>query len=223
MHKTLWTVFYFELLLLWRRSQEWLYPIAFFLIVISFLPFAFSPDPTLLRQLIPGGIWLAALFASILSVETIFQADLEEGSLEQWALSPTPLAFLTLAKLTAHWISSTLPLIIITPLIGWLFQLSTQSILILCISLLLGTPILLLLGSFGVALTLGLRQQGMMLGLLILPLAAPVLIFGVNMVLQAQAGFSVTGPLAFLGGLFIITSVSLPIAIAAALRVSLDD
>lgn len=223
MFKTLWTVFYFELLLLWRRSQEWLYPIAFFLIVICMLPFAFSPDPAVLRQLIPGGIWLAALFASILSVETVFQADLEEGSLEQWALSPTPLAFLMLGKLTAHWISTALPLIILTPFIGWLFQLPPNAIATLCMSLFFGTPILLLLGSFGVALTLGLRQQGVMMSLLILPLSAPVLIFGVNMVLQAQAGFAVSGPLALLAGLYVIAIIALPVATAAALRVSLDD
>ena len=223
MFKTLCMVFYFELLLLWRRSQEWLYPITFFIIVICLLPFAFSPDPVILQQLLPGGVWLAALFASILSAETIFHADLEEGSLEQWALSPTPLAFLMLAKLSAHWISTALPLIVLTPFIGGLFQLPLHAIVILCASLFFGTPVLILLGSFGVSLTLGLRQQGVMLGLLILPLATPVLIFGVNMVLQAQAGFSVAGPLALLASLCVIAIISLPIAIASALRVSLDD
>jgi heme exporter protein B len=223
MLKVLWTVFYFELLLLWRRSHEWLYPIAFFVIVISLFPFAFSPDPALLQTLIPGGIWIAALFASILSVETIFQTDMEEGSLEQWMLSPVPLAFLMLAKLTAHWLSTALPLIILTPFIGWIFQLPVNAVLILTVSLLLGTPILTLLGSFGVALTLGLRQQGVMLGLLILPLCAPVLIFGVNMVLQAQAGFSAAGPLLMLAGILMLGIVGLPFATSLALRVGLDD
>jgi heme exporter protein B len=223
MLKTLTTVFYFEILLLWRRSQEWLYPIAFFVIVISLFPFAFSPDPALLKMLIPGGVWIAALFASLLSIETIFHADLEEGSLEQWMLSSVPLAFLTLAKLAAHWITTALPLIILTPFIGWMFQLPAHATMILTASLLLGTPILTLLGSFGVALTLGLRQQGVMMSLLILPLSAPVLIFGVNMVLQAEAGFSAAGPLALMAGLLVIALIGIPFAAAAALRVGLDD
>lgn len=223
MLKTLWIVFYYELLLLWRRSQEWLYPVAFFLIVISLFPFAFSPDPALLQTLIPGGIWIAALFASILSIETVFHADMEEGSLEQWMLSPVPLAFLLIAKLCAHWLSTALPLILLTPLIGWLFQLPLHAVIILTASLLLGTPILTLLGSFGVALTSGLRQQGVMLGLLILPLSAPVLIFGVNMVLQSQAGFSATGPLLMLGGMLVLSIIGIPFAAAMSLRVGLDD
>lgn len=223
MLKTLWTVFYFELLLLWRRSHEWLYPLAFFVIVISLFPFAFSPDPLLLQTMIPGGVWIAALFASILSVETIFHADMEEGSLEQWMLSPIPLPFLTLAKLAAHWLTTALPLIILTPFIGWIFKLSTDTIIILAASLLLGTPILTLIGSFGVALTLGLRQQGVMMSLLILPLSAPVLIFGVNMVLQSAAGFSAAGPLAMLAGLLTIAVIGIPFAASAALRVGLDD
>lgn len=223
MLKTLRTVFYYELLLLWRRAQEWLYPIAFFVIVVSLFPFAFSPDPVLLQTLIPGGIWIAALFASILSIETLFHADMEEGYLEQWLLSPVPLPFLTLTKLCAHWITTMLPLILLTPLLGWLFQLSNDAIFILTISLLLGTPILTLLGSFGVALTLGLRQQGVMMSLLILPLSAPVIIFGVNMVLQTQAGFSVAGPMALLAGLFMLAVVGVPFAAAAALKIGVDD
>ncbi len=223
MLKTLRMVFYFELLLLWRRSHEWLYPLAFFVIVISLFPFAFSPDPEILKTLIPGGIWIAALFASILSVETIFHADMEEGSMEQWLLSPTPLAFLTLAKLAAHWVTTAVPLILLTPLLGWLFQLPMQSTLILAASLLLGTPILTLLGSFGVALTLGLRQQGVMLALLILPLSAPVLIFGVNMVLQSQAGFSAAGPLLLLAAILMISIIGIPFATASALRIGFDD
>lgn len=217
------TVFYFELLLLWRRAQEWLYPIAFFVIVISLFPFAFSPDPALLRTLIPGGMWIAALFASILSIETLFHADMEEGSLEQWMLSSVPLPFLALTKIIAHWMTTMLPLILLTPLIGWLFQLSADTIAILTASLLLGTPILTLLGSLGVSLTLGLRQQGVMMSLLILPLSAPVIIFGVNMTLQSQAGFSATGPLALLGGLLVIAIVGIPFAAAAALKIGMDD
>lgn len=223
MLKTLSTLFYFELLLLWRRPQEWLYPIAFFVMVISLFPFAFSPDPTILQTLFPGAIWIAALFASLLSAESIFLAEIEEGSLEQWLLSPLPLTLLTLVKLFAHWLCAALPLILLTPLIGMLLQLSPHAILVLTTSLLLGTPILTLLCSFGVALTAGFRQQGVMLSLLILPLASPVLIFGVNMVLQSEAGFSAAGPLLLLGGLLVLALIGIPFATAAALRVGLDD
>lgn len=219
----LWTVFYVEMLLLWRRAQEWCYPIAFFIIVVSLFPFAFSPDPALLKTLIPGGIWIAALFANILSIETLFHADMEEGSLEQYLLSSVPLPFLTLTKLIAHWVTTILPLIILTPFIGWLFQLSGETIAILTASLLLGTPILTLLGCLGVSLTLGLRQQGVMMSLLILPLSAPVIIFGVNVVLQSQAGFSAAGPLALLAGLLVIAVVGIPFAAAAALKIGMDD
>lgn len=223
MLKTLAMIFRFELLLLWRRAQEWLYPLAFFIIVICLFPFAFSPDQQTLKTLMPGGIWIAALFANILSIETIFQADMEEGVIEQWLLSPIPLPFLTLAKLSAHWIVTATPLILLTPLIGWLLQIPPTAIMILTASLLLGTPILTLLGSFGVALTLGFRQQGVMISLLILPLSLPVLIFGVNMVLQAEAGFSASGPLLMLGGLLVLCLMGIPVAAAAALRVGLDD
>jgi heme exporter protein B len=220
---TLRTVFYFELLLLWRRAQEWLYPLAFFVIVIAMFPFAFSPDPLLLQTLIPGGVWIAALFACILSAETMFHADMEEGSLEQWLLSSEPLAFLLLAKFTAHWLCTALPLILLTPVIGALLQLPAHAVMILTMSLLLGTPILTLLCSLGVTLTLGLRQQGVIMSLLILPLATPVLIFGVNMVLQTQSGFSAAGPLALLAGIFMLAVTGIPFAAAAALKIGLDD
>lgn len=223
MLKALWFVFYVELLLRLRRSSEWLYPLGFFLIVISLFPFALTPDPLFLQKYVPGCIWIAALLASLLSVEHVFFADMEEGNLEQLLLSQIPLPFLMLAKLSAQWIVSELPLVLLTPLLGVLFHLSLSTILILMISLLLGTPILTLLGSLGVALTLGLRQQGVLLGLLLLPLITPVLIFGVNIVQQSQAGFSIVGPLAFLAGISVFAITLLPSAIAATLRVSLDD
>jgi heme exporter protein B len=223
MLKTAWFVFYIEVVLLWRRSQEWLYPLGFFVIVISLFPLAFTPDPAFLQKYIPGCVWIAALLASLLSVETIFYTDIEDGNIEQLLLSQTPLTLLMFAKLCAQWSVTQLPLIILTPLLGLMFHLSFSVILALCLSLLLGTPILTLLGSLGVALTLGLRQQGVLLGLLILPLVTPVLIFGVNIVQQVQAGFSMTGPLAFLAGLTVFALTLLPWTMAAALRISLDD
>jgi heme exporter protein B len=217
------SVFYTELLLLLRRSHEWLYSLGFFIIVINLFPLAVTPDPILLQKIMPGCIWIAALLASLLSLQPLFSTDLEDGNLEQWLLSQVPLTLLMFAKLSAQWLVTELPLILLTPLLGNLFHLSEMAVFALCCSLLLGTPILLLIGSLGVALTLGLRQQGVLLSLLILPLVVPVLIFGVITVQQAQAGLSVAGPLAFLAGLSLLTITLLPWAIAATLRISLDD
>jgi len=223
MLKTLIHIFYAELILLWRRSHEWIYPLGFFVIVISLFPLAFSPDPLFLEKIIPGGIWIAALLASLLSITNVFFADLEDGALEQLLLSRIPLAFILLAKFIAQWLLTQLPLILLTPLLGVLFHLSAFTIFSLCMSLLLGTPVLTLMGSFTVALTLGLRQQGALLGLIMLPLVIPVLIFGVNIVQQAQAGFAIIGPLSFLAGLSLFAMTVLPVTIAATIRVGMDE
>jgi len=223
MLKIAWYIFHAELILLWRRSQEWLYPLAFFVIVISLFPLAFTPDPAFLQKYIPGCIWIAALFASILSIENVFSSDLEEGYLEQLMLSQVPLTMSLSAKFCAQWLATQLPLILLTPVLGIFFHLSGSTIFAIYISLILGTPILILLGSLGVALTLGLRQQGVLLGLLILPLVTPVLIVGVNIAQQTQAMLPIAGPLAFLAGLSVLAVTFLPWTIAATLRVSLDD
>lgn len=223
MMKAAWFLFYTELVLLLRRSQEWLYSVGFFVIVISLFPLAFTPDPAFLQKYVPGCIWIAALLASLLAVENVFYTDLEDGNLEQLVLSQTPLTMIVIAKMCAQWIVTELPLILLTPILGVMFHLSASTIAALCASLLIGTPILTLIGSLGVALTLGLRQQGMLLGLLMLPLVTPVLIFGVNIVQQEQAGFSIAAPLAFLSGLSILAITALPYAIAATLRVGMDD
>lgn len=216
-------IFYTEWVLLLRRSREWLYPLGFFLIVISLFPLAFTPDPIFLQKFIPGCVWIAALLASLLAVENVFFTDIEEGNIEQLLLSQLPLSLLILIKLLVQWLITQLPLIILTPLIGIIFHLPITAILYLCISLLLGTPVLTLIGCFGVALTIGLRQQGVLLGLLILPLVIPILIFGVSIVQQAQTHGSLAAPLAFLAGLSIFAITLLPFTIAATLRVSLDD
>ncbi|HLB43258.1 MAG TPA: heme exporter protein CcmB [Gammaproteobacteria bacterium] len=221
--KTVGSLFYLELLLLLRRSQEWLYPLGFFMIVVSLFPLTFTPEPAILQKYIPGYIWLAALFAMILAIENIFLTDIEDGNLEQLLLGQLPLTLFIIAKLCAQWLAITLPLILLTPLFGWLFQLTSSTIIILSITLLLGTPILLLISSLCVALTLGLRQQGVLLGLLVLPLMTPVLILSVTCIQQCQAGFPVIGPLAFLAGLFVFTITVLPWVIAATLRVSLEE
>jgi heme exporter protein B len=223
MLNAIWFIFCTELRLLLRRSQEWLYPLGFFVIVISLFPLAFTPDPAFLQKYMPGCIWIAALLASLLSIEHVFFTEMEDGNLEQLLLSQIPLTLLMLMKLAAQWIVTELPLILLTPLLGLLFHLPAAVVLALCSSLLLGTPILILIGSLGVALTLGLRQQGVLLGLLILPLVTPVLIFGVTISQSSQEGFSVAGPLAFLAGLSLFAITLIPWAIAATLRVSVDD
>lgn len=213
-------IFYTELLLLLRRSQEWLYPLVFFIITIFLFPLIFTPQTEILQKHLAGYIWLVALFASFLAIENVFHAEIEDGYLEQLKLNPTPLTFFIIPKLFAQWLIVELPLIFLTPLLAWFFHLSAKTIGILCVSLLLGTPILTLIGSLGVALTLGLRQQGILLGLLILPLISPVLIFSVTMIQQVEAGFSPLGPLAFLAGLTIFAITCLPSVIASALKIS---
>lgn len=212
-------LFYFECLLLLRHSQEWLYPLAFFIILIALMPIALTPDSLQLQKIIPGGIWLAALLASLLAVGNLFTHDLEDGYLEQLYLSPYPLTLSLSAKIFAHWIATQLPLIIMTPFISLLFNLSWQVTGTLCLSLLLGTPILILLGSLGIALTLPLRQQGVLLSLLILPLTIPVLIFAIGITREVSI-HTITGPLAFLAGLMILAVLFLPITIAATLRMN---
>lgn len=216
-------IFKSEIHLIWRHSQEWLYPLCFFSLVIILFPLAFIPDPILLQKMIPGGIWLAALLASLLAVETIFLRELEDGHLEQLLLSHLPLTLILSAKLCAQWILTELPLILITPLVGYSFHLNNQAIVLLCVSLLLGTPILTLLGCLAMALTLNLKQQGVFLGLLILPLITPVLIFGVNIVQQSSAGLSIAGPLALLAALCLLAMTFLPWVISLTLRVTIAD
>ncbi len=223
MLKTAWLIFKSELILLSRRSQEWLYPLGFFVIVISLFPLALTPDPALLQKLFPGFVWITALLASLLSVQNIFYTELEDGGMEQLLLSQTPLTLLLIVKLAAQWLVTQIPLILLTPVLGIMFHLPAGAITELCISLLLGTPILTVLGSFAVALTLGLRQQGVLLGLIFLPLVTPVLVFGVNIVQQSQSGFSVAGPTAFLAALLLLAITLIPGAIAAVLRVNIDD
>ncbi len=214
------TIFYTELLLLFRRSQQWLYPLCFFVIVICLFPFAFAPDPDFLQKYLPGCIWIAALLASLLSIQTIFLTEIEEGSLEQWLLSTTPLTFLLCAKLSAQWVMTTLPLLLLMPLLAYLLQLSGYVIVVLEISLLFGTIIFTLIGSLGVALTIGLRQQGTLLGVLMLPLVMPIFILGVTIAEYAQANLSIAAPLAFLAGVMMLMITILPVMIAAVLRVN---
>lgn len=220
---TWWWIFKTEIVTRCRRSHAWLYPLGFFLIIVTLFPIAFSPDPAFLHKYVAGCIWIAALLASLLSIDSFYHADMEDGHLEQLLLSPKPLTLLLSAKLFAHWCVTQVPLILLTPLIGLMFSLSGAETTILAVSLILGTPILTLIGAFGVSLTLGLKQAGILLGLLILPLVAPIIIFAISAVQQIQMGASFAVPLALLAGLLVLALTLIPFTLAATLRITMES
>ena len=203
-----------------RRRIEALLPVAFFAVAASLFPLGVGPEPQTLRQIGPGIVWVCALLATMLSLNTLFAGDYADGSLEQMLLSGHPGVVIAAAKAFAHWLLTGLPLIITAPLLGLLFDMSGAGIATLCLSLLLGTPILSLLGSVGAALTLGLRSGGVLLLLLVLPLCIPALIFGSGAVGAVEAGLSARGHLSLLGALLLLSALGAPLATAAALRIS---
>lgn len=216
------TVIKRDLLLAYRHRSEMISPILFYVIVLVLFPLALTPEQTLLQALAPGIIWVAALLATLLATDHIFRDDFNDGSLEQMLLNPLPLSLLVLAKVFAHWLVTGLPLILITPLLAMAFYLSIKTQLILVLSLLLGTPILSLLGAITVALTLGLRNSGILLALLALPLYIPVLIFGASAVAAANAGVAISSQLIFLGAFLVLALSLAPLATAGALRVGVS-
>jgi heme exporter protein B len=205
-----------------RRRIDSLLPLVFFIVALSLFPLGVGPEPQMLREIAPGIVWVCALLASMLSVNALFASDLADGSLEQMLLAPQPVIAVAAAKCTVHWLVSGLPLIVASPLVGLLFGLSGKALAALVISLVLGTPILSLLGALGAALTLGLRSGGMLLILIVLPLATPALIFGAGAVGTVEAGLSAAGHFSLLGALLIATAVGAPWATAAALRISTE-
>jgi heme exporter protein B len=211
-----------DLVLAFRHRAELANPLLFFVIVVSLFPLGLEPEPATLRLIGPGVIWVAALLATLLSLDAIFRSDFEDGTLEQMLLSPQPVAILVLAKVTAHWLVAGLPLILVSPLLGVLLNLPGDSLRALLWSLALGTPVLSLIGAIGVALTVGLRRGGILLSLLVLPLYIPVLIFGASAVAAAGAGLPIAGQLSFIGALLALALTLAPFAIAAALRISLE-
>ena len=205
-----------------RRRIDALLPLAFFLVALSLFPLGVGPEPKTLREIAPGVVWVCALLASMLSVNSMFAQDHADGSLEQMLLAPQSALAVAVAKCCAHWLLSGLPLIVATPLVGLLFGLSAPALWALLMGLLLGTPILSLLGGLGAALTLGLRSGGMLLILIVLPLATPALIFGSGAVGTVEAGLSAAGHFSLLGALLIVTALGAPLATAAALRISTE-
>ncbi|HEV7684631.1 MAG TPA: heme exporter protein CcmB [Pyrinomonadaceae bacterium] len=211
-----------DLMLAWRRRADVLSTLFFFVIVVSLFPFGVGPETQLLRSIAPGVLWVAALLASMLSLGRVFQNDEHDGTLEQMLLTPQPLFLVVLGKVLAQWLVSELPLVLIAPLLGVQFGLSPDTLLILFVSLLIGTPILSLIGSIGAALTLGVRGGGVLIALLILPLYIPVLIFGAGAVEASISGMSSHANLYLLAAFLMVSLVFAPWATAAGLRISLE-
>jgi len=212
-----------DLRLAMRRRTDVLTTLFFFLIVTSLFPLGVGTEKQILRALGPGVVWVAALLASMLALERLFAADQEDGTLEQILLTPQPLSVLVLAKVASHWLLTGLPLALIAPLIALQYQLPETPRMAMMLSLLVGTPILSLIGAIGAALTLGLRGGGILLSLLILPLYVPVLVYGAGAVTVSAIDFGDTRPyFSLLGAFLLLALIFSPLAAAAALRISLE-
>lgn len=205
-----------------RRSTDLVTPLIFFAIVVSLFPLGVGPETAQLKLLAPGVLWVAALLAAMLSLNNLFANDYRDGTLEHLLLAPHPLSLLTLAKIAGHWLGTGLPLTLVAPLLAIQLNLPTAAIPTLVVALLLGTPVLSLIGAVGAALTLGLRSSSVLVSLLVLPLYTPVLIFGAEAVATSAGGASPEAHLSLLGALFVLALGFAPWASAAALRVSLD-
>src|SRR5690348_13171939 len=177
-----------DLTLAFRRRGELLTPAVFFILVTTLFPLGLAPQPELLRDIAPGVVWAAALLAALLGQESLFKGDYEDGTLEQLALAPVPMEMQALARIFTHWLATGLPLVLLSPLMAMLLGYPAAAMPVLAFSLLLGTLVLSLLGAIGAALTVSLRQSGMLLPVLVLPLAVPALIFGAQAAAQAARG-----------------------------------
>jgi heme exporter protein B len=211
-----------DLVLAMRRRADVLTTLIFFVIVVSLFPLGVGPELDMLRKMAPGVLWVAALLSSMLSLGRLFSADYQDGTLEQMMLAPQSLSMLVLGKMAAHWMVSGLPLVILAPVLGVQFDMSVQTLGVLVLGLLLGTPILSMLGGIGAALTLGLRGGGVLLSLLVLPLCIPVLIFGTGAVEAISSGLSIASHLSLLGALLVLALVFTPWVTAQALRISME-
>ena len=195
--------------------------LAFFLIVVTLVPFGVGPESDILARIAPGILWLGALLACLLSLDRIFQLDFEDGSLDLLATAPIPMEGIVAVKALAHWITTGLPLVIAAPLLGVLMNLAQPGHGWIFVTLLIGTPALSMIGAFGAALTVGLKRGGLLLSLLVLPLYMPTLIFGAEAATRAIDGFDNTTPLMMLAGITLASVALLPFAAAAALRINL--
>ncbi len=220
MLKAYYHLLYRDLRLALRNRHELANPLIFFVLVVTLFPLAVTPTTESLRAMAPGVIWVSALLAVLLSLDRLFKQDYEDGSLDQLMLSPNPLVILVFAKVTAHWLLTGLPLVIIAPLLGLFMALPAESVTVLVYSLLLGTPVLSLIGAIGVSLTVAVNRGGVLLSLIILPLYIPILIFGANAVDVAMDGLPVKGQLMFLAAVLALALSLAPLATAVALRIT---
>ena len=211
-----------DLLLAARRRTEVLTALFFFVVVTSLFPLAIGPEPALLARIGPGVLWVAALLATLLGLPRLFAADHADGTLEQMALSPQAFAPQVGGKIAAHWLLCGLPLVLLAPLLGLQFGLAPDALGVLVASLLIGTPVLSLVGAIGAALTLGLRGGGALLSLLVLPLFIPALVFGAGAVEAQSAGLGARGHLLLLGAMLSLALFLAPWATTAAVRIALE-
>ncbi|MCX7103320.1 MAG: heme exporter protein CcmB [Methylobacter sp.] len=211
-----------DLVLALRRRSEIANPLLFFVLVITLFPLGIGAEPRLLQAIAPGVIWVSALLAAMLSLDSLFRSDFDDGSLEQILLSPHPTSVLVLGKIIAHWLVTGLPLLVVAPLLAVFLGMPNNSLGILLLTLLLGTPVLSLIGAIGVALTVGLRRGGMILSLLVLPLYVPVLIFAGNAVQMASSGLPVDAQINILISILLMALVLAPLPVAAALKMSIN-
>jgi heme exporter protein B len=216
-------VFRRDLTLAWRRWDEVTQPLIFYVVVTTLFPLATTPDLSQLRLISGGVVWVAALLASLLALESLFRSDVEDGTMEQWVLSGQPLGWLLLAKVASHWVLTGLPLVVMSPVVGTALGLPYEAWGTLVLSLLLGTATLSILGGIGAALTVGVRRGSVLLSLLVLPLAMPLLIFGSRAVGMAMDGDSPVGPLQLLAAIFFLALSLGPLAMSAAIRISVES
>ncbi|GAC25063.1 MAG: heme exporter protein CcmB [Alteromonadaceae bacterium] len=213
-------IFARDLALAYRQRSELMQPMMFFILVISLFPLGIGPNPATLQKVGPGVIWVAAILSSLLGMERLFKDDYNDGSLEQIMLSATPLPFVALVKVFTHWLTSIVPLLLLSPLLALFLNLTEPMYWALLSTLLLGTPLLSLVGAIAVGLTLGLNRGGVLLALLLLPVFIPLLIFATAAVEAASLQLPYTAQLAIIGAMFLISLALAPFAIAYALRVS---
>ncbi|OOZ37327.1 heme exporter protein CcmB [Solemya velesiana gill symbiont] len=211
-----------DLTLALRRRSDVFITLFFFVVVVSLFPLGIGPEMDTLRMIAPGVVWVAALLSSMLALERLFTVDFDDGALEQMLLAPQPMFILVLGKVTAHWLITGIPLVLMSPLMGLQYDLSGNALLVLLVSLLLGTPALSLIGAIGAALTLGLRGGGVLVSLLVLPLSIPVLIFGAGAVEASVSGLGEQGHLYMMGAILVLALLFAPLATLAALRISAE-
>ncbi|MCA0393795.1 MAG: heme exporter protein CcmB [Proteobacteria bacterium] len=209
-----------DLRLLWRRRGDALQPALFAILVVVLFALALGNERAMLAAVAPAVLWVAALLSGLLSLDSLFRGDAEDGSLEQWMLAPVPLAWLVLVRTLVHWATTALPLVLATPLLAELLALPHTLLPVLLLSLALGTPLLSLLGAVVAALTVGMRRAGVLLALLALPLYVPVLVFGAGSLAAAAQGFDPTGGLLLLAAGLALALVLAPVAAATALRIA---